>query len=48
MKNILSLLTVSVISCGFTIGVYELVLKSDTKQNYIKEVIYKESNPNAR
>lgn len=48
MKNILSLLTISVISCGFTIGVYELVLKSDSKQNYIKEVIYKESNPNAR
>ena len=48
MKNILSLLTVSIISCGMTIGVYELVLKSDNKQNYIKEVIYKETNPNAR
>ena len=47
MKNIFSLLAVSVVSSGLTIGIYEFYLRPKLGDPQTREVIYKESNPNA-
>lgn len=47
MKNILSLLAISVVSSGITIAVYELYLRKNLDSPEVREIIYKEANPNA-
>jgi serine protease Do len=47
MKNILSLITIAVVSSGMTVGIYEFVLRKAPATPQVREVIYKDSNPNA-